>query len=136
MPSTSRDSSGPDRVRARLAGGGFPKEARLRGAKTIRPVLARGDVFPGRQVIVRRLANAEGHARLGMAAPRGYGGAVRRNRFRRLAREAFRAHAPELGAFDFFMTPRRGLAEPTLEGLTADLLRTRTARPAPPRVRR
>ena len=96
-------------------------------------MLARGTVFPGRQALVRRVPNDLGHPRLGISTPRAYGGAVRRNRFRRLTREAFRNLGLELGGYDYFVSPRRHLAEPTLVGLRADLVRTLTASPAPSR---
>ncbi len=99
----------------------YPKSARLRRRSQFLAVLGRGRVYPGRQGLVRILPNAVGCARLGLATPRRYGDAVRRNRFRRLAREAFRTLREELGAVDVFVAPRRGLTEPTLEGLRADL---------------
>lgn len=114
----------------------YPKEARLRRQPQFRRVLAHGEVFPGRQALVRRVANDTGAARLGLSTPRAYGGAVRRNRFRRLAREAFRALRGQLGAYDYLVSPRRHLREPTLEGLREDLGRTRTAAPAPAQPRR
>jgi len=80
---------------------------------------------------VRILPNDVGIARLGLATPRRYGGAIRRNRFRRLTREAFRALQATLGAVDVFVAPRRGLGEPTLEGLRADLLAAPAAAHAP-----
>ena len=114
----------------------YPAKARLRRQPEFRRVLAQGDVFPGRQALVRRVANDTGGARLGLSTPRAYGGAVRRNRFRRLAREAFRVLRSELGAYDYLVSPRRHLGEPTLEGLRADRLRTQHATPAPPQPRR
>ena len=92
-------------------------------------------MYPGRQCLVRRLANGRSYARLGIAAPRRYGKAVRRNRFRRLVREAFRLESSELGAYDYFVSPRRSLQEPTLEGIRADLVSTRHRSPAAPRRR-
>ena len=111
----------------------YPKQARLRRKEEFRRVLAEGEVFPGREAIVRRAPNRLGHARLGLSTPRRYGNAVRRNTFRRLAREAFRHLQAELGAFDSVLSPRRHLVAPTLDGLRRDLERTRTARPAPRR---
>ena len=113
----------------------FPTSARVRRAGTFRNLL-RGAVFPGRECLVRRAPNRAGHARLGIAAPRRYGGAVRRNRFRRLVREAFRREAANLGSFDYLVSPRKHLREPTLEGIRADLASTRHRKPAPPRQRR
>lgn len=113
----------------------YPKAARLRHQREFRAILSRGEVYPGRQALVRRMANEVGRARLGISTPRRYGKAHRRNRFRRLVREAFRSVQGELGAYDFMVSPRRGLEEPDLEALLHDLLRTRTATPAPPRKR-
>jgi len=118
--------------------GSYPKRARLvRRAQFLR-VLRSGRVYPGRECVVRILANDVGFARLGLTSPRQYGKAVRRNRFRRLAREAFRAVQGELGAFDVFVAPRRGLATPTLVGLTADLRAapSRAHAPRPPAERK
>ena len=111
----------------------YPKDARLRRRPQFRRVLARGEVFPGREVLIRRMDNEAGAARLGISTPRAYGNAVRRNRFRRLVREAFRTLRAELGAHDYLVSPRRHLREPTLEGIRRDLTWTRTANPIPPR---
>lgn len=112
----------------------YPRAARLRLQRDFRAVLDHGEAVPGRQCLVRRLARAQGPARLGIATPRGFGGAVARNRFRRLVREAFRVLAPSLGALDLMVSPRRGLREATLAGIRADLERAvrRSERPPPP----
>jgi ribonuclease P protein component len=111
----------------------YSKAARLRRKGEFRGVLDRGQVYPGRQALVRRLATRRGRARLGISTPRAYGKAVRRNHFRRLVREAFRQVRLELGSYDYVVSPRRHLVDPTLEGIRADLLSTLTATPAPPR---
>ncbi len=113
----------------------YPKSARLRRKAEFTRVFSQGDVFPGRQALVRRAPNCLGHARLGLSVPRRYGKAVRRNTFRRLAREAFRAVKNRLGAHEYVLSPRRHLETPTLAGLTEDLLRTLVAAPAPRRDR-
>jgi ribonuclease P protein component len=59
---------------------------------------------------------------------------VRRNRFRRLVREAFRSERVGLGTHDFVVSPKRDLKEPTVSGLREDLRRTLTARPRPARA--
>ena len=99
----------------------YPPSARLRRRGDFRRVLRRGRIVAGAQCVVRVASGATDRARLGLAAPRRYGRAVRRNRFRRLVREAFRSVSAELGAVDLLVAPRKGLAEPTLEGLVADL---------------
>jgi ribonuclease P protein component len=45
-------------------------------------------------------------ARVGFATPRGVGGAVRRNRARRLLKEAWRAVAPRTSAYDIVFVAR------------------------------
>jgi len=110
-------------------GAPYPKSARLRSRGEFRAILDHGEAFPGREALVRRLRRETGPARLGVTVPRGYGGAVARNRFRRLAREAFRAVALTLGPMDLLLSPRRGLKEPTLAGLGRDL--EQAARGAP-----
>lgn len=52
----------------------------------------------------------EGIARLGIAATRKMGGAVERNRAKRVVRDVFRHHKP-LGALDVVVVPRRELLD-------------------------
>jgi ribonuclease P protein component len=98
----------------------YPKTARLRRARDFQAVRTRGRRVAGREALVRVLATEAG-PRLGVAAPRAYGGAVRRNRFRRLVREAFRAVARDLPPCDLLVEPRKDLADPTVAGLAEDL---------------
>ena len=81
----------------------------------------RGRRHVGAEASIRWAANGLEGPRLGLATPRKYGDAVRRNRFRRLAREAFRSLVSRLPARDLLVEPRRDLVEPTLDGLRRDL---------------
>jgi ribonuclease P protein component len=110
----------------------FPREARLRRRADFTRVLNTGRLHAGRECVVRVARGALGHARLGVGAPARYGSAVRRNRFRRLVREAFRHLRGTLPAVDLLVAPRRGLVEPTLAGLRADLEAAVARRPADP----
>jgi ribonuclease P protein component len=116
-----------------MARAGYPKEARLRLRRDFHRLVGNARIYPGRECLVRVMDNDCGQARVGMAAPRRYGNAVRRNRFRRLVREAFRDLRGELGAVDLLVSPRKQLEEPTLAGIRADLAaapqRARTQRP-------
>lgn len=111
----------------------LPRGSRLRRAAEFQALHRRGDTWAGREALIRRLPNTLGFPRLGVGSPRRYGSAPARNRFRRLVREAFRMEQHALGSYDFLLTPRKGLVRPTLAGLRADLLRTRTKAPLPRR---
>ena len=59
--------------------------------------------------VVQWIGNAGTKARIGMAvSKRAVGGAVERNRVRRLIRESFRLHRARLAAVDVFVTARAG----------------------------
>ena len=78
-------------------------------------------------VFVRK-TDAE-HARLGIAATRKIGGAVIRNRAKRLTRELFRNHKPA-AALDIVVVPRREFLDAPYPSLTRefDALLERAAR--------
>ncbi len=70
---------------------------------------------------------AEGDARLGLAVPKGTGGAVVRNRVKRQLREAWRAQLDDVRAgHDYVLIARPGLAE-AAEARGFEWLRERVA---------
>ena len=65
------------------------------------------------------LARESGAARLGIAATRKIGGAVERNRAKRVVREVFRHHKPS-GAIDIVVIPRREMLDASYERVEAE----------------
>ena len=70
------------------------------------------------------LLNGLGHCRLGMAVSRKVGGAVQRNRVKRLLREVFRLHRARLEpAMDLVINARPAIVGRSLQQLEAEFLR-------------
>jgi ribonuclease P protein component len=84
----------------------FPKRLRLLGAKDFERVFAARVSVSDSWMVLYGATTEAGHARLGLTVPRRIGGAVARNRWKRLLREAFRLSQHELPAFDFVCIPR------------------------------
>jgi ribonuclease P protein component len=81
----------------------------------------------GRLLTLIILPNGLPVARLGIAAGKKVGGAVQRNRAKRLIREVFRRNKPAPG-IDVVVIPRRELIEAPLPTLEADYLGALTRR--------
>ena len=79
----------------------------------------RGVKIHSRYYTVFILRNAGGVGRLGIAATRKLGGAVERNRAKRLIREVFRRNKIAPG-FDVVVIPKRDLIDASLSDLEAD----------------
>jgi ribonuclease P protein component len=76
-------------------------------------------------LVVHGSANELGHARLGLVVSRRIGDAVRRNRWKRLLREAFRLVQQELPHLDLVCIPRSA-TPPSLAELQKSLVHLAT----------
>lgn len=101
-----------ERVRSRNDFGTLFRSGRRGGDDVVRVIVA---------------PNGLGYSRVASAVQRRFGGAVRRNRLRRLYKEAFRHEKERLPAgYDILCSPPRDSGVPALEALRAALVATVT----------
>jgi ribonuclease P protein component len=107
----------PERLR-------FPAHLRLKSPADFQAVYDRKKSVADGLLIVYARENGLPHPRLGVSVSRKVGGAVVRNRYKRLFREAFRLTRPELPTgVDLVLIPRPQAGEPTLDRLKASLVK-------------
>lgn len=92
---------------------------RIRRRRDYQMIYERGSRLSGRYMTVFLAGNTAGWPRLGIAATRKFGGAVQRNRAKRLIREVFRHNKPD-AALDIVVIPRRELLGAGFEDLQTD----------------
>ena len=98
----------------------FPKPARLLRSSEFDQVFAVRTSAANDSLIVYGAENTLGRPRLGLVVSRRYGPAVARNRWKRVAREAFRTTQQDLPALDLICLPR-GDAAPDFAQMVASL---------------
>lgn len=90
-----------------ISGNSFPKEMRLRRKKEFDSVFKEGKAFRDGLFLLMCRANALGNSRMGLMVAKRFGPAVKRNRLKRLCREAFRLGRRGLpSGLDFVVIPK------------------------------
>lgn len=116
---------------------GLPASARVRDGRDFRRIYRHGRRAHGATMVVVGLPRRSEGLRLGVSVSKDHGGAVRRNKIKRLLREAFRLERPDLpGAFDLVLIPRPSKNKLVLSELRAELralVRELIERPRPNR---
>jgi len=110
----------------------FPKEMRLRKRAEFDAVFAAKHSVADAHLIVYAMPNGRDRSRIGFVVSRRHGGAVARNRYKRVLREAYRLAQPAAPrGYDFVALPKQGAEArlATLEPSLTALLR-RAARKA------
>lgn len=103
------------------------KSERVPHAADFDRAFERGQVFRVRDIVARALPNGKPCSRLGLSVGRKCGHAVRRNRIRRLLREAFRLHKDCLGApCDVILVPRPGWRDLSLRRIEPSVVEALT----------
>ena len=99
----------------------FPKQARLLRASEFERVFEARNSASDAWIVLYGAAGELGYPRLGLTVSRRAGGAVERNRWRRLLREAFRLTQQELRPLDLVCVVR-GQSPPALGQLRESLI--------------
>jgi len=96
----------------------FSRKERLRKRKEFQQVFDKGERFGNDQLKIYALSNGDSVSRLGLVVGRKFGNAPRRNRFKRILREAYRLNKSllSIGA-DIIVIPRPGLTELSLRAI-------------------
>ena len=108
----------------------FRPNEHIRRRADFEAIYQSGIKVSGRLMTMFVRPNVGGRARLGIAATRKIGGAVIRNRAKRLSREVFRHHKPA-AAVDIIVIPRREFLDAPYASLERefDTLLERAAKP-------
>jgi ribonuclease P protein component len=107
---------------------GLDRQERIRRRADFQRIYDQGARLRGRYSTVFVMRNGRAGSRLGIAATKKLGGAVQRNRAKRLIREVFRRNKIAAG-LDIVVIPKRELLDASLTVIEADYLRTLERRP-------
>ena len=104
------------------AGQRFRPQDRIRKRSEYQAVYDKGRRIPSGSFVLFVMRNVAGRPRLGITVTRRVGGAVRRNRAKRLVREIFRRHKAELMDVDIVVNGRAALPDADYRRLEGELL--------------
>ncbi|BAT70968.1 ribonuclease P protein component [Thermosulfidibacter takaii ABI70S6] len=102
----------------------FPKEYRLIKRSQFLKVYQQGTKVYSRYFTIHYLPNDLGHPRIGITVTRKVGKAVKRNRWKRLIREAFRLNKHKFPNWDIVVTVKREYNPPSFWEVEKDLVET------------
>jgi len=100
----------------------FRPQDRIRKRSEYKVIYDKGQRIPSGSFVLFVMRNALGRPRLGITATRRIGGAVQRNRAKRLLREIFRRHRLELDSVDIVVNARASLPGAEYRRLEAEIL--------------
>lgn len=113
---------GPKTTDRLSAGQRFRPQDRIRKRSEYQAIYDKGRRIPSGSFVLFVMRNELGRPRLGITVTRRIGGAVRRNRAKRLVREIFRRHKAELANVDIVVNGRAGLPDADYARLEQELL--------------
>jgi ribonuclease P protein component len=100
----------------------FRPQDRVRKRSEYQVIYDKGLRIPSGSFVLFVMRNAAGRPRLGITVTRRIGGAVERNRAKRLIREIFRRHRSELADVDIVVNGRSGLPGADYHRLESEFL--------------
>lgn len=100
----------------------FRPQDRIRKRSEYQVIYAQGRRIPSASFVLFVMRNGLGRPRLGITATRRVGGAVKRNRAKRLVRDIFRRHKREFDNVDIVLNVRASLPGTERARLEAEIL--------------
>lgn len=102
----------------------YKKIFRIRKRPEYRNLFRKSKRISGIRISLDIYITSKKQSKLGITAPKKYGNAVERNRFKRLVREAFRTSVPHLSSsLECNVYPRKAAKNATMQELKDELLK-------------